>query len=268
MASHTGSSYNNGYTPLLGDIALFEYDPSARLGLHRTKLGRRSRLGIRFRLEQRTSELGQSTAARCLQEALKLMTRMKGTVFRIAAIGCLLSPSMYGCARPASNERTVSGTTSKEVVPDTAAVRQFVQRFYDWYAPVAAGDSRHPTYWATLNGRGLDRVLAEALRSDSIASARADETRELFNADPFLWSQDPCTPYAVDKVDVSNTGFRVTVVAICRLPPSNRPILDVRPAGTSFEIVNVFYGNEDLRSLLCGYAKADKRPERRPKECS
>jgi hypothetical protein len=149
------------------------------------------------------------------------------------------------------------------------ASRQFVQRFYDWYMPLALGRHAFPAEYYVLSnaGRYLDRDLAAALRADSVAeqAGPSKATRQTLEFDPFLESQDPCGPYEV--VDVARRGdaFRV------RMRPCHAkgvgPVVEVRAMEGRWRITNVLYDNGDLKSYLCQWAKADLLPDKRPAKC-
>lgn len=149
----------------------------------------------------------------------------------------------------------------------TAAVRQFVQGFYDWYTPIALSFPRFPAWYDVLNNadRYLDRDLAAAIRADSVAREGDPITRETLNFDPFLSSQDPCGPYEVIEVRRRGDTFRVPIRP-CHAKGAG-PVVEVRAVDGRWRIANVFYGKGDLKSYLCQWAKADARTDRRPAKC-
>jgi hypothetical protein len=160
------------------------------------------------------------------------------------------------------------------VVDSTADVRQFVQTFYDWYTPMRVRGVGHPAEWEVLTkaDRYLDSSLATLLRGDSVAGLDGPQraTRVTLDFDPFLGGQDPCGPSKVIDVRRRALGFRVTVLS-CFIPPDltkgPRVTVDVIPVNGAWRISNVDFGDVDLKSLLCKYAKADVRPEKRPTTC-
>ena len=178
-------------------------------------------------------------------------------------------------------ERNAPATAKSQsaVVPvttrsDTSAVREFVQQFYDWYAPMAERGSRVPAFWSVLPRPGVSPELREAFRADSAAWAEGEaKTRELIDVDPFLHSQDPCAPYRVEKVVPDGPAFGATVVEACpgragsEYPPQ-RVVVVVERRDSLFEISNVRFDSlTSVRSLLCQFAMADRKLERRPSKC-
>jgi len=165
--------------------------------------------------------------------------------------------------------QTVCGQTTSK---DTVAVRAFVQQFYDGYL-TAKKETRGPAWWLLMHRTpsGLSAELIRALRGDSLALVDKQQTRESLNFDPILMSQDPCPRYKVGSLRVRANAFRVGVHSVCpgmdstNVPPS--VIVEVGRNGAHWEILNFFYSSTDLKSLLCGYAKADTRRERRPASC-
>jgi hypothetical protein len=163
--------------------------------------------------------------------------------------------------------------TLRAATADSASAHQFVQKLYDWY--LAKPNQLHgaPQAWITLNSsESLEPGLAAMLRADSAAAVADQQARQTLNFDPFLWSQDPCPRYEVTGVVKSEAGFGVTLRPVCF--PENpwqtkRPRVEVAPQKDGgWRVANVFYGDSNnLRSLLCEYANADLRPERRPGKC-
>jgi hypothetical protein len=144
------------------------------------------------------------------------------------------------------------------------AVRDFVQKFYNQYLDT--------TFSATAPSLHVDEFveadLMRALRED----AASFDTRETLSFDPFLDSNDACPRY--DVVDVRRDGqtYKVTVHPVCADPrwQTQRPIVDVRAENDRWKISNMTYDHDglgDLKSLLCKWAKADIKPERRPDKC-
>lgn len=99
---------------------------------------------------------------------------------------------------------------------------QFVQAFYDWYAPIADASanpgtkSESPVLLALRSRRdsftpGLRRLLIE----DDRAQSKAHEIVGI-DYDPFLFSQDPCERYAAEKVTIRNDRCFVEVHPICQ----------------------------------------------------
>lgn len=182
-----------------------------------------------------------------------------------AAVTCLQG----GCAQVARG-----GSAGRDVASITAdstqAVRQFVQRFYDWYVPLTIADHAFPAEYYVLDKADsyLDPDLAAALRADSVVEEVDPEaaTRETLDFDPFLFSQDPCGPYEVVRVARRGDAFRVGMRP-CHADGIS-PTVEVRAEAGQWKITNLLYGDGDLRTYLCRWAMADLRPEKRPAHCS
>lgn len=148
-------------------------------------------------------------------------------------------------------------------------VRQFVQAFYHWYTPIAIADHRFPAWYSILKNddQYLDRTLAAALRADSAVAQMGPmkATRQTIDFDPFLDSQDPCKPYEVAGVSRRGNVFRV-VMRACHAKEIG-PIVEIRAIRGRWLITNVLYGDGDLKSYLCRWAKGDLRRDRRPTKC-
>jgi hypothetical protein len=194
-----------------------------------------------------------------------------------AAIGRALIAgfALWGSTACAQSAR--SGATPRDssaIAQDsTKSVHQFVQGFYKFYTSVAAADVHIPAAWKVLSAdRYLDKDLANALRGDSIATVEKPETRVTLDFDPFLSGQDQCgtTPRVID-VRRKQRAYRATVLTRLVTPDQTTgPSVEaeVLPVNGGWRITNVFYGEGvDLKSFLCGFAKKDLRPDRRPTRC-
>jgi hypothetical protein len=188
----------------------------------------------------------------------------------LAMLGLLLSQACSSA--PATKEPVigVGGRAKAFAVADSAAVHGFVQGFYDWYAPIV-DTNRVPGTWIVLDSgnRFLEPHLADALRGDSIANVITPPSRDVLNFDPFLDSQDPCIPYKVAAVAQAGASFHVTIRPTCgSTAQTNRPVVEVVSVNGKWKIANVSYqSGYNLRGILCEYAKADQRPDRRPATC-
>ncbi|MGC3988660.1 MAG: DUF3828 domain-containing protein [Chthoniobacteraceae bacterium] len=99
---------------------------------------------------------------------------------------------------------------------EAAAVRSFVQHFYDWYVPLS-GHTKLPPEEEALKKRTADfsPELAKALQADLDANARAGEVVGL-DYDPFLNAQDPCQKYVVGgKTSEDHGVWKVEVFGVC-----------------------------------------------------
>lgn len=197
-----------------------------------------------------------------------------GSVLVALAFSASIACAQRTLKNAAQHPRSLVQSSAARTVDSTMAVRQFVQAFYDRYLAFLQTESRFPDWWHVLSSTpgDLDANLARALRADSVASRTEPATRELIGFDPFLESQDPCPRYAVTDVRSDAAGYRVTMRPVCPNAESQkwqtaRPVVEVIPEAGHWKIANVFYEKGNLRSLLCGFAKADKRVELRPAKC-
>jgi hypothetical protein len=194
-----------------------------------------------------------------------------------ASVTGLMLLASTTCAQPVPTPRTDASSSIAGQLPtsrgDSSSAHQFVQAFYDWYAPIANAKQPGPSFWRILASRpeALDSGLLKSLRADSAFGERGAKgsSREAINFDPFLYSQDPCARYEVVETRADGVDYRMTVVPICADTTwqTQRPIITVRYQDRLWQIVNVLYENSDLRSLLCDFAKRDTRPDRRSYGC-
>lgn len=93
------------------------------------------------------------------------------------------------------------------------SLRGFVQGFYDWYVPKALGENVGPAWNLVLRSRSSDLSpqLAQALREDSAAQAKAKGEIVGLDFDPFLNSQDPGEHYEVGTITPNGGGYRVAI---------------------------------------------------------
>ena len=126
-----------------------------------------------------------------------------------------------------------------------------------------------PTEWYVLKNadRYLAPDLAAALRADSVAAHEdpMKQTREVLNFDPFLESQDPCGPYEVIDVHRRGSAF-IVPIRVCHSKGAG-PAVEVHAVDGRLRISNVLYGEGDLKSYLCQWAKADLQIDKRPAKC-
>ena len=93
---------------------------------------------------------------------------------------------------------------------DTAAVRAFVQQFYDWYLPqtnVEVAIRDRPNAFAP--------ELYRALKADDDAQTKEPAVIVGLDFDPFTASQDPCARYEARQIMKKGTSYEVDVVAQC-----------------------------------------------------
>ena len=95
---------------------------------------------------------------------------------------------------------------------DTDAVRDFVQKFYDWYVPSSRASSDRPAE-IVLRERpsAFDSTLARGLKEDSDAQSKVAGDIVGLDFDPFLAAQDPCERYELVGVRKSGESYLATV---------------------------------------------------------
>lgn len=93
------------------------------------------------------------------------------------------------------------------------SVRNFVQAFYDWYAPKAAKSGAGRTWDTALNKKAncFSTALRHQLRADSDEQAKVAGEIVGLDFDPFLDSQDPDRYYRVGKVASKDRTYLVEV---------------------------------------------------------
>jgi hypothetical protein len=225
-----------------------------------------------------TDCLGHAEGPLFAHDLSKALRDMGKTLISLSASSAGLVLFMLGaaCGQGASGAGSPASTVTRAGSPtthgDSVSAREYVQDFYDRYVPMADSARRGPAFWRLLSADVLDSTLVEGLRADSAFGDLSSNhgTREGLNFDPFLASQDPCPRYEVmDTRADGPSSFRVTVKPVCADTTwqTQRPVMAVTHQDGRWKIVNVFYQRSDLRSLLCGFAKADRVPERRPFGC-
>jgi hypothetical protein len=193
----------------------------------------------------------------------------------VTAASCL----SLSCSRPAprvtdssavTSSSSTLGTQAAPTSTDTLAAKELVKAFYDWYTPLVMARLKNlkpnqnhlgPTWWVALReDHGLSDDLVKALRADSVLQADPVVEHESFSADPFLGTQEPCTPYRVGGLRSAGDAVLVTVTAICQANgnPSQPPtqlVIEVHSTPGGLKITNVYLGKQDLLRDLCGYTK-------------
>lgn len=81
------------------------------------------------------------------------------------------------------------------------SARLFVQKFYDWYVPLAHKKNKESTFNIAIKIKpGLfGKTLLTAIRKDAVAQSKASDIVGL-DYDPFLCAQDPSDRYDVGKI--------------------------------------------------------------------
>lgn len=121
-----------------------------------------------------------------------------------------------------------------------------MQRFYDWYAPIARESSAGGPAWnIVLNDSSalLGSTLLAALRADSASQAAAVGEIAGIDFDPFLSAQDPCEKYKAGPDSASGDSVVVKVQALCGTQTyhATEVILRLAPNGVTWVIGNIRY---------------------------
>jgi hypothetical protein len=146
------------------------------------------------------------------------------------------------------------GVTQSASISDDS-VRAAVQRFYDWYVPVASR-VEGPAWMEALARKQFTfaPVLVEALRADSVAQAKSDDDEEGLDGDPFLNAQDPCRRYVARAVRHRGTSYLVDVLGSggCAKHTTPDVVVEVVPQGGKLVFVNFHYPDDesDLVAVL------------------
>jgi hypothetical protein len=93
--------------------------------------------------------------------------------------------------------------------------REFVQAFYDWYAPLALKEDSTTASDIALKQKrsSFSPQLALLLKEDSDAQAKCGELIGL-DFDPFLFSQDPAEKYIVGRISRKGQNYIADVYGI------------------------------------------------------
>lgn len=104
---------------------------------------------------------------------------------------------------------------------------QFVQRFYDWYVPVAAKTDSEPPLAVALRARGpaFAPTLRKALAEDLAAEKKASGEIVGLDFDPFLNSQDVVGPCHVGSVRHKGSTYWVDIYTDGPGTPKAKPIV-------------------------------------------
>jgi hypothetical protein len=155
-------------------------------------------------------------------------------------------------------------STAAAVNQQTA--RRTVQRFYDWYVPIARRSSKPLPWMRALTHKGItfSPELARALRRDSVAQARAKGEIDGLDYDPFVNGQDFCRRYTVGNVTRRGSSFLIEVrgSGACARHSTPDAIMELQAVNGKLQVVNVRdpKTNGDLLSAL---ARLEKRSHSR-----
>ncbi len=133
--------------------------------------------------------------------------------------------------------------------------KQFVQSFYDWYAPKSVDATQGPGWAVALRERrsNFTPELSRAIAADLAAQSKTSGEIVGLDFDPFLGSQDPCESYETGRVTQSRRAYSVEVFAICNGKRSERPdvLVVLSRQQNAWVFTNFSYpGGGDLLSVL------------------
>jgi ribosomal protein L21E len=103
---------------------------------------------------------------------------------------------------------------TRQQLSDSA--RDFAQKFYSWYVPIALNEHAGPASDLALKHRSsaFSPELLRALKEDSAAQANSPGEIVGLDFDPFLNSQDPEDRYEVGKVTRKGDSYWVEVYGV------------------------------------------------------
>jgi len=161
-------------------------------------------------------------------------------------------------------------TQTKAKEDPSESARKFVQDFYDWYTHgvVKAVDEHKGFNWKT-RAVDFDPALLRALKEDEDAQAKAEGEIVGIDFDPFLASQDPCTPYKARSVVQKGDRFLVEVHIACENVTAENPAVTVELVMRNghWIFANFHYpepkpSGSDLLSTLNQLSEDRKRPSK------
>jgi hypothetical protein len=150
----------------------------------------------------------------------------------------------------------------------TGPAREFVQKFYNWYTPIAREESPTPPWITAIRKQdsAFSRELATALQLDADAQSVAKGEIVGIDFDPFLSGQDPCDHYATESVNVSGEKYLAEIHCVMAGKEREKPVVisELRNNGGHWIFVNFHYaGNKDLLSLLDKLRQSREHPASR-----
>jgi hypothetical protein len=145
---------------------------------------------------------------------------------------------------------SASGVLAAGPGPSPTAASQFVQRFYDWYTPLAFNTGHTPSYIVALDKRGaqFDAGLSRALREDAEAQAKMTDDIIGLDFDPFLAAQDPDSKYAAGEVTEKDGVYLVNVYGVRKGKRSPKPdvVAELKATKGSFRFTNFLYSADGV----------------------
>jgi len=139
--------------------------------------------------------------------------------------------------------------------PAQVAASAFVQKFYDWYTPVAHQHGKTPSWVVALDKQGaaFDPGLVRALRADGAAQKKVSGDIVGLDFDPFLSSQDPKDKYTVGEATEHDGVYVISVYGVRSGRQNYKPdlVVEVKASKDSFVFTNFRYGADgDLVGTL------------------
>jgi hypothetical protein len=139
-----------------------------------------------------------------------------------------------------------------------SAPAAFVQKFCDWYVPLALKDGSRPAWIMALSEKPaqFDRELATALKVDAAAQARSPGEITGLDFDPFLASQDPDRKYIAGGATRGLDAYWVPIYSARSEGKHSKPdaMIGLKPDHGNWTIFNVRYSRgPDLLTLLKSY---------------
>jgi hypothetical protein len=153
-----------------------------------------------------------------------------------SALCCLLLSVPFGLHAQAQGGRNTLDS-----------IRGFVQGFYDWYVPKSLNESAGPAWNLAVKIKNsvFSPQLAQALREDSAAQAKAEGEIVGLDFDPFLNSQDPGRHYRVGKITQQGESYWVDVHSVSSGKMSVKPsvVAEVVQKNGQRHFVDFHYSN-------------------------
>ena len=148
--------------------------------------------------------------------------------------------------------------SASTVWADEAAQKRasdFVQKFYDWYVPIAHKEGDDPSSDRAIAKRGavFDPPLLRALMDDAEAQRKSSDDIVGLDFDPFLNAQDFDDKYVVGGVTEKDGVYLVSVYGVRNGKRAAKPdvVAELKAAKGSFQFTNFRYGPDgDLLGIL------------------
>jgi len=155
-------------------------------------------------------------------------------------------------------ERRLDVSRGKPETKAQVSAKGFVQKFLDWYVPMATASEREelPACIRAINQKKaiFDRTLVEALQRDWEAQDASPDFIVGLEGDPFLDAQDPCNRYVATRVVKKDQSFMVDIdgAGDCAERGSEHFVAEVVQRNGRWIFVNFHYPRvqTDVRSML------------------